>query len=651
MSRSRIRNALWWSLVALIVVTAVAAGLAQTVRSPATQFPKVSLETSGSAGAPSLWWVGTTIGFFNTGSAVGITTSLIPGTGSALDLGSSGLPFRNLYLSGALAIGSAGFGDGSSGAPSIFFTSAATLGLYNAGATAVGIAGTLQAASGTSGAPTYSFASATGVGFYWVSGTIVGITGSLQPSASATYALGATGSPWTAGWFSAALTAGSVLVGDGTLGAPTYAFGAQTTLGFYRFGSAVIGVTGSIFPSADNTYDVGTFASANAWRNATFKGQVNVGTVRLGAFTTATNDSLLRNEFVASAGAYGAGMTAFTLGDQSAFGDLRFNRIAAGTSGGDPTFAALNGSQTFWNLLNVETAIPTSGSYNSVIFEFAPQYTADTAANLTATDSVLQIEALHNYTAGNLVGGYSAVSSDGYFTSAATPGTLPELDAAAGDAEFGGNGTVAGLFSWVGYMGTYAPFTGTLGVVAHTGFLHLTQPFQGAVNATLHSAIWVEDQTAGGTYTPTTNYWLEVDTAGGTQNTLGTATGLLGLYGAVPTTTSPLKVGGTLSSVRFDNGNSGTTKTISLAVGNVQKLTLTGNVTLTLTNPTDAGVYNLELFTGAGSFTVTWPASVKWPAGTAPTITVTASRMDLIRLVYDATSGEYWGSFTQNITP
>ncbi len=99
-----------------------------------------------------------------------------------------------------------------------------------------------------------------------------------------------------------------------------------------------------------------------------------------------------------------------------------------------------------------------------------------------------------------------------------------------------------------------------------------------------------------------------------------------------------------------DDGNSGTTKTIdwqSYKFGR-HRLTLTGNVTLTLSNPADGGVYYLLIYTGAGSFTVTWPASVKWPGGTGPTITATASKVDLVRLVWDATAGKYYGTFNQN---
>ncbi len=99
-----------------------------------------------------------------------------------------------------------------------------------------------------------------------------------------------------------------------------------------------------------------------------------------------------------------------------------------------------------------------------------------------------------------------------------------------------------------------------------------------------------------------------------------------------------------------DDGNSGTSKTIDFSSyrWGRHELTLTGNVTLTLSNPADLGVYYLLIHTGAGSFTVTWPASVLWPGGVAPVITATASKTDLIVLVWDNSAGKYYGSFNQN---
>lgn len=86
----------------------------------------------------------------------------------------------------------------------------------------------------------------------------------------------------------------------------------------------------------------------------------------------------------------------------------------------------------------------------------------------------------------------------------------------------------------------------------------------------------------------------------------------------------------------YDNGNSGTSKTIDWGNGNKQKITLTGNCTFTFTAP-DTGVGNFLIRLiqdGTGSRTVTWPASVKWPADTAPTLTTTAAAIDIVSLYW-----------------
>lgn len=87
--------------------------------------------------------------------------------------------------------------------------------------------------------------------------------------------------------------------------------------------------------------------------------------------------------------------------------------------------------------------------------------------------------------------------------------------------------------------------------------------------------------------------------------------------------------------VYFDAGNSGAAKTIDLANGNVQKLTLTANCTLTLTSPASGAYRSLLLMVfqdGTGSRTITWPGSVKWGAAGAPTLSTGAGNMDKILL-------------------
>lgn len=98
----------------------------------------------------------------------------------------------------------------------------------------------------------------------------------------------------------------------------------------------------------------------------------------------------------------------------------------------------------------------------------------------------------------------------------------------------------------------------------------------------------------------------------------------------------------------YNAGNSSTALTIDWLNGREQRLTMTGNCTFTLSNPVDGQRTLLHLSTGAGAFTGTWPAAVLWPGGAAPVLTVTASKVDLIVLVYSSTTSKYYGAFQQN---
>lgn len=69
----------------------------------------------------------------------------------------------------------------------------------------------------------------------------------------------------------------------------------------------------------------------------------------------------------------------------------------------------------------------------------------------------------------------------------------------------------------------------------------------------------------------------------------------------------------------------------------VAKWTLGGNRTLTVSNQTAGATYILHVIQGAGSNTVTWPAAVKWPGNTAPTLTTTAAYRDVFSFVSDGT--------------
>jgi len=117
---------------------------------------------------------------------------------------------------------------------------------------------------------------------------------------------------------------------------------------------------------------------------------------------------------------------------------------------------------------------------------------------------------------------------------------------------------------------------------------------------------------------------------------------------AVLTDLSQTLTSKTIEAGTFTNGyteevvtaNTSTAYTIDLANGSLQILTLTGNCTFTFPTATAGRGFTLLLKQDAtGSRTATWPAAVKWPASTAPTITATASKMDKYVFVAD---GTYW---------
>lgn len=83
--------------------------------------------------------------------------------------------------------------------------------------------------------------------------------------------------------------------------------------------------------------------------------------------------------------------------------------------------------------------------------------------------------------------------------------------------------------------------------------------------------------------------------------------------------------------------NSGTSVSIDLSTGTIQNITLTGSPTISMPTTVTGKSFTLYLKTGTGSFTVTW-STVKWPGGTAPTITSTASKQDVFSFFCDGTS-------------
>lgn len=146
---------------------------------------------------------------------------------------------------------------------------------------------------------------------------------------------------------------------------------------------------------------------------------------------------------------------------------------------------------------------------------------------------------------------------------------------------------------------------------------------------------FVGTDTTTGIYFPNTGQ-LAVAISG-VQTALFASTGVSNITLSNPTVTNYVE-----SVVAI--GNSSTAVTISLTNGTVQTVTMTGNCTFTMPTATAGKSFILIVSTGAGGFTGTF-TSVKWPSNTAPTLTTTASRWDILTFVADGTN--WYGAFQQ----
>lgn len=100
----------------------------------------------------------------------------------------------------------------------------------------------------------------------------------------------------------------------------------------------------------------------------------------------------------------------------------------------------------------------------------------------------------------------------------------------------------------------------------------------------------------------------------------------------------------------IDNGKSGTSLNINWTSGNKQKITTTGNCTLTFVDPTGPCNLILRIVHEASSsmYAYTYPSTVKWNGGTKPVTTNTSGSVDIITFYFDGTN--YWGAGLLNFS-
>lgn len=148
----------------------------------------------------------------------------------------------------------------------------------------------------------------------------------------------------------AKLTTGVANLPSAAAGAPAYAFSTEPTLGLYRYGAGILGVTGAIYPDTNAAYDLGL--TTQRWRNFYLSANALVNTLRLGWNGSADANTLLSVD----PGTYPALLEVST-GSGGARGDIWASRLALG-SAGNPTFATTYYSKL--NLIDTWTAALTA---------------------------------------------------------------------------------------------------------------------------------------------------------------------------------------------------------------------------------------------------------------------------------------------------
>lgn len=90
--------------------------------------------------------------------------------------------------------------------------------------------------------------------------------------------------------------------------------------------------------------------------------------------------------------------------------------------------------------------------------------------------------------------------------------------------------------------------------------------------------------------------------------------------------------------------------TLDLSTTNIYNATLTGNTTLTFSNPPASGtLYSLMIIAkqdATGSRIITWPASVKWPNASAPTLSTAANAVDVLNFFTVDGGTTYYGALS-----
>lgn len=94
------------------------------------------------------------------------------------------------------------------------------------------------------------------------------------------------------------------------------------------------------------------------------------------------------------------------------------------------------------------------------------------------------------------------------------------------------------------------------------------------------------------------------------------------------------------------------TATLTLNTSNIHAITMpAGNITIAVSNDVAGQIFSIEILQDSvGSRTVTWFSGIKWAGGSAPTLTTTANKIDIVTLRVVTAGSAYYGMVSgQNI--